>query len=132
MDCDALVNEEIEAAARFLAEFDKVRPIRVAFWLKATDETSWYLYIASDQIDNTKIGAAYRDVAHVAQTFRDPDFDVMRVKVVGIDDPFVHAALDILQRYPAKIPTRLRDRVFGRTHVAAVYVYPLPISVGSS
>lgn len=119
MDYHPLVSEEIEAAAKFLSEFDKVCPVRVAFWLKATDETSWYLYIASDQID-TKIGAAYRDVARIAQAFHDPNFDVMRVKVVGIDDPLVHAALDILRRYPGNSPTRLRDRIFGRTHVEAV------------
>lgn len=130
MDHDALVNEEIDAAGRFLSEFDRVRPIRVAFWLKATEESPWYLYIVSDEIDDTKIGAAYRDVARIAQTFQDPNFEVMRVKVIGIDDPLAYAARDVLQRYPAKIPTRLRDRVFGQAHVEGVYIYPLPIVVG--
>ena len=96
-----------------------------------SDQSPWYLYIASDQVDDTKIGAAYRDVARVAQCFHDPNFDVMRVKVVGFDDPLVDAALDIVRHYPATIPTRLRDRLFGRTHVEAVYIYPLPISVGN-
>lgn len=113
-----------------MSKFDDAHSIRAAFWLKATDERPWYLYIASDEIDDAKIGAAYRDVARIAQTFQDPNFDVMRVKVIGNDDPFVRAALDILQRYPA-VPTRLRNRMFGQSYVEDVYIYPLPIVAGS-
>ncbi len=51
MDQGPLVVEQIDAGAKFLAELDKNIPVMAAFWLKASDEDSWYLYVASDQVN---------------------------------------------------------------------------------
>ena len=48
MDQGPLVIEQIDAGARFLAEFEKKIPVMAAFWLKASEEGSWYLYVASE------------------------------------------------------------------------------------
>ena len=43
-------------------EFDKYGPVKVAFWLKASDTEQRYLYIASDQIADTNLDVAYGEV----------------------------------------------------------------------
>ncbi|HEX5443670.1 MAG TPA: hypothetical protein VFW87_07570 [Pirellulales bacterium] len=55
----------------------------------------------------------------------------MRIKVAGVDDPFARAATGVLERNPDSIPAWLHNCTFGQAHVEAVYIYPLPLGVGS-
>lgn len=129
MDQGALVIEQIDAGARFLAEFDKQFPVQAAFWLKESEDGEWYLYVASDQINDHGIQAAYRQVLRIAGNMLDPNFGAFQVKLVGMDDLFAQAALDVLRRYPGRVPTRIRHRNFGGVGVEEAYVYASPITV---
>ena len=100
MDQEVLVTEQIEAGRKFIDEFDKIRPVQAAFWLKATEDSSWYLYVVSDQITDENFDVAYGEVLTLAPNIRDPNFDPFRVKVIGIDDPLAKAALDIYRQFP--------------------------------
>lgn len=70
MDQNSLVKEEIDFGADFVRRFDQYRPVKVAFWLRKSEEPRPYLYIASDQIDRDDIRAAYADVRHVSTAMR--------------------------------------------------------------
>src|SRR5947209_3120525 len=48
MHQEPLIKERIEAAAKFLAEFEKHFPLLAAFWYKRDEDSSWALAIASD------------------------------------------------------------------------------------
>ena len=59
MDQGQLVSEEIDAGAELVRRLDQYVPVKAAFWVKDSEEGQWYLYIASDQITDTNLGAAY-------------------------------------------------------------------------
>src|SRR5207249_2236959 len=124
MDDGPLVNEQIEAEARFLSAFDKVTPVRVAFWLKENDGGRWHLYIVSDDISDENFDLAYGEVIRLANQAQDPDFDPLRVTVLGPHEPLAKAALDVHQRYRGKAMISLRETYFGGVGAEEVYVYP--------
>ena len=130
MDQGPLVIEEIDAGAELVREFDQYEPVKVAFWLKASEAEQRYLYLASDGIDDTNLNLAYAEVLRLLNQIRSPYLGPFRVKVIGGHDPMTLAAIDIHKRFPGTKAIRLRERDFGgksrsraralrRTHLAA-------------
>ncbi len=130
MDSGPLVNEQLEAGGRFLDEFRKYAPVQAAFWLKDGDEGLWFLYVASDQINDDNFDLAYREVGRIDRELLDPWFDVFRVKVIGTDDPLGKAVLDLIRQYGSKRPIRLYGTTLGGRSVDELYVYPSPTRAG--
>ena len=126
MDQGPLVREKVRAGRKFLSEFQKYRPIRVAFWLK-NDEGEWSLYIASNQITDENFDVAYGEVAQLAKAMRDPDFDAFQVRLIGEDDPIAQAALRVPRLEPTLTPTRMYVASFGGFPAQEVYIYPSSI-----
>jgi hypothetical protein len=124
MDQESLVTEQIEAGRSFLVEFDKDRPVQAAFWLKETEDSGWYLYVASDEITDANIAAAYGDVARAARNVQDPNFDRFRVRLVGVGDTRAKAALEIYRQFPGRVPARVSPSQFGPLGAESVYLYP--------
>ena len=90
MDQGPLVNEQIAAGARFLAEFQKYAPIHTAFWLKDSEECTRYLYVASEQITDENFDVGYEEVIRITQALQDPWFDPFQVKLIGADHPMAN------------------------------------------
>jgi hypothetical protein len=129
MDQGPLVIEEIDAGMRFLEEFDKKVPVLAAFWLRASEEDAGYLYVASDQINDNNIKEVYGEVGRIAAEMRDPSFGPFRVKLIKRSDPLAGAAMQYLELFPGRMPTRLRQRNFGGIGTEEVYIYPSAITV---
>jgi hypothetical protein len=55
MDQTTLVTPEIDAGAELIRRLDRSVPVRAAFWVKDSDEGQWYLYIASDQLNDQNL-----------------------------------------------------------------------------
>jgi hypothetical protein len=108
-------------------EFDKFEPVIVAFWLKASDEEHRYLYIASEQINDTNIDVAYGEVLRLANQMQSLYLDPFRVKLINADDPLALAAAEINRRFPGRLATRFGGKSFGGISVHDVYVYPSPL-----
>jgi hypothetical protein len=125
MDQIPLVNERIDAGARFLREFQKVIPIQSAFWVKEYDVRDWYLYVASDQITDENLDTRYDEVIRVATAMRDPQFDLFRVKLIGADHRLAKKAAEMHRQRPGwsgysdSWPSPAED----------VYLYPSPLPV---
>ena len=119
--------DEINAGAEFVRAFDHYRRVKAAFWLKASDESQRYLYIASDQIDATNFDVAYGEVLRVASQIRSIFFDPFQVKVINADKPLAKAAMEINRRFPGRIGTRLGGRMFGDIYIDSAYIYPSPV-----
>jgi hypothetical protein len=128
MDQDPLVIEQIHAGASFLTEFQKYRPIEVAFWLKDLEEGEWSLYVVSDQITDDNFDVAYGEVARISGQLRDGRFDPFKVKLVGVNDPLARAVLDTERHAPGG-PDRFYGRTFGGVSVDLIYIYPSPLPV---
>jgi hypothetical protein len=132
MDQGPLVTEEIDAGAKLAREFGRYKPVKAAFWLKASDEEQRYLYLASDEIDDTNFDLAYGEILRLANQSQSPYLDPFRVMVIGGGDPLARAAAEIIERFPAQIPTRLRGQMFGGIFVDDVYIYPPTLQVTAS
>jgi len=128
MDQELLVTEQIEAGRKFLEVFERSIPIRAAFWLKAGEDSGWYLNVAAEQITDENIRAAYGDVVRAAKLIDDPNFDRFRVKLLGATDPLARAAWEVCRRSPPGIGVHVRDGAFGGMAVEGVYVYPCNVA----
>src|SRR4051794_33297976 len=122
MDQGALVMPQIEAGVRLVNDFDKYAPVRAAFWLKARDEGVWYLYLASDRIDDSNFDVAYGEVLRLTGKNPTPWLDPFQVKVISADDRLVRDVLAVLARYPGKFPTRYQGRDLGGIPVEEAYI----------
>jgi hypothetical protein len=129
MDQGPLVTEQIDAGASLASEFaEQYKPLQAVFWLKESEVGQWYLYLVSDQIDDTNFDMAYGEVIHLLGPGPHLWLDPFQVKVTGIDDPVARAVMDIQQTYPGRLATRLRNRMVGGLSADDVYIYPLPIT----
>ena len=129
MDQGPLVMPQIEAGARLVKEFDAYKPISAAFWLKEGESRNWYLYLASDQIDDSNFDLAYLEVIRITRKNPDPWFDPFQVKVVGSNAPVARDVIAIQQKFPSKMAMRLPGHPFGGRSVEDAYIYPLPVSI---
>jgi hypothetical protein len=127
MDQGPLVIEEIDAGAELAREFDKYEPVKVAFWLKASDKEHRYLYIASERIDGTNIDVAYGEVLRLTDKMQSPYLDPFRVKLISAGDPLAKAAVEVNKRFPSRMATRFGGKSFGGISVDDVYIYPSPL-----
>jgi hypothetical protein len=122
-----LVTEQIDAGAKLASEFDMVKPLEAAFWLKESEGGQWFLYLASQKIDDTNFDVAYGEVVRLLGRGPHIWLDPFQVKVAGTEDPVVKAVLDVQKRYPGRLAMRLRDRMLGGVSVDEVYIYPIPV-----
>ncbi len=132
MDQGPLVNEEINAGAQLVLDFDKYKPVEVAFWLKASNDEFRYLYIASDRIKDTNLDVAYGEVFQLANGMQSPYLDPFRVKLINAKHPLANAAVDINQRFPSSKGTRFGGTLFGGILADDVYIYSSPLPVAAS
>jgi hypothetical protein len=128
MDQGPLVIEETDAGADLVRRLDKYMRIKAAFWVKESEEGQWYLYIASDQIDDRNIDVAYGEVLRLAGQMANPYLDPFRVKLIPTNDPLAQAALDIHRRYPGSMATRFGGKNFGGMGVDGVFIYPASVA----
>jgi hypothetical protein len=124
MGQEPLVVEETDAGGELIRRLDKHVPVKVAFWVKLSEEGQWYLYIASDQINDHNVDVAYGKVLQLADEMGSVYLDPFRVKLIPTDDPLAQAAVDVHRRYPRPIATRLGAKDFGGTAVDGVFIYP--------
>jgi len=129
MDQGSLVTQQIDAGARFVHEFAKYTPVQAAFWLKGTEDSQWFLYVAGEQIDDSNFDVAYGEVIRIAAKMPDPWLDPFQVKVVGTKEPVAKAVLEIQEKFPGGLPTRYHGRPLGGLSVEEAYIYPPPINV---
>ncbi len=126
-----LVNEQIDAGKNLIREFTKNTPVHAAFWLRERDSDEWYLYLASDQINDRNFDRAYDEVHRIIGPGLSLWFDPFQVKVVGTDTLVAKAALDVMKKYPGSVPIRFHGRQFGNLSVDEVVIYPLPAPVSA-
>jgi hypothetical protein len=127
VDQSALVTEQIDAGAELVREFDKVRPLKAAFWLKERDTGEWYIYLVSDKIDDTNFDTAYGEVARILGPGPHLWLDPFQVRVKGLDDPISRKAVAFQNRYPSFAGlTRTPNNVLGGAFEGEACLYPVP------
>jgi hypothetical protein len=126
VDSQTLVSEQIDAGLELVERFDKFMPVKVAFWLKPSDEDSWSLYIACDRVKQEGVANGNREIVRICQAINSPYLDMFQVKLIHADHPLARAVLDIHRRYPGKLPIRYGGRVLAGITIEGAYLYSSP------
>ena len=122
MDTATLVNEQIDDGQRLVDHlrqngFDVV----VAFWVLTSEEGLWFLYIASDVVDDDGLAAAYRVVYRELSRISVRWVSRSDIKLVGRQNPI---ALDAVAYRSSLLTTRYGGRKLGNMIVEDAYIYP--------
>lgn len=132
MGQELLVIETIDAGADFVCDFNDYRLVAVACWINPAESDNLFLYIASDEIDDSNIGDAYGEVNRRLSSKRSQWLDPFQIKLVNSDDPIARDAIEIRDRYPAnKVATRYKGSSIGGMGIGSAYIYP-PLSAMKS
>jgi hypothetical protein len=125
-----LLVEEIDAAKEFAREFNDYAPVSACFWLNPAESDHWYLYVASDEINDTNIYVAYGEVLRrvgIGQWL-----DPFKIKLVNTSDPVARDAIKIRDSIPNRtIPVRRRGGALGNLGIEGAYIYP-PLTKASA
>jgi hypothetical protein len=125
MDYELLVDEQIEAGKSLLAGlvhdgFD----VTVAFWVRTSEEGLWFLYIGSTSVRTMSLADAYRVVYGVLRRIPNSEISISNVKIVDADNPIARSAIEVRDRYPARLPTRYNGKRLGNMSIEEAYIYP--------
>jgi hypothetical protein len=131
MDQSSLVMEQIDDGETFIREFTKYKPVQAAFWLKLSEDDPWYLYIASDEIDDTNFDLAYGEVSRIASRIELKWLSPFEIKVLSSREPLAAAVIDFQQRFPGRMPKRYRGQPLGNMIVEEVYMYPQTVTTAA-
>ena len=121
---EVLVDEQIDAGADFARDFSDYAPVTAAFWINPDESDQWYLYVASDDINDNNIRDAYGVVSRKMGSGKYPWIDLMQIKLVNSSDPVAQAAVKIRDRRTAPIPTRYHGGSMGGLTIGDAYIYP--------
>lgn len=124
---ELLVNEQIDAGADFVRDFNDYVHVSVACWVIPADSDNLFLYIASDDINDNNFDVAYGEVAQRLSGKKSQWLDPFQIKLVNSSDPIARDAIQVRDRYPAPAPTRYGGSSIGGTSIDGAYIYP-PIS----
>ena len=131
MDQGSLVEMQIKDGLWIIQElaqhgFD----VTAAFWLK-TEGEPWFLYIASRDVDEKGIAAAYRIIHETVKRKPDLWISPFDVKLISPNNPIAQDVL--VNRDPRPmVPTRYHGRRLGNLNVEEGYLYgPLAQEAGA-
>lgn len=126
MDRGTLVDSQIEDGLRLAEELVR-SDFRMTsiFWVKASEDGQWYLYVASPLVDAEKLTEAYRRVHEVLQQMPQPfwigPFDI---KLIGSKSPLAEAAQELQSRRYGSIPVHRIGSKLGGLSIDGAYLYP--------
>lgn len=124
MGSNILVDEQIEAGAKFIHDFNAYVPVSVAFWVKPAESDNLFLYVGSDDISDANVAAAYGEVMRRMSQDRTPALDPFQIKLVNSSDPIARDAMEIRDRYRRNRATQLQDSLLGGLGIEGAYIYP--------
>ena len=127
MGQEVLVDERIDAGAEFVRQFNDYASVAAAFWINPAESGEWYLYIASDEIDDSNVDVAYAEVGQrlrgSASSTR-PWLDPFRIKLISAADPLASEVVHIRDRFPTTQPTWYHGTSIAGMGIGEAYIYP--------
>jgi hypothetical protein len=131
MDQITLVDNLIVAGHQFLGDLVQNQfDVAAAAWIKASDEDSWYLYIATKEVDAKGTTAAYRTLHEKMQRMPPPVIPFFEIKLIGADNPIAQEIVEFYRRQPAPWLVHHRSYRLGNLSIEDAYVYPPPSTEG--
>jgi hypothetical protein len=125
MDYELLVDERIEDGRSLLAGLaEDGFDVTVAFWAKTSEEGHWSLYVGSTAVRTMSVGDAYLALYGALRRIPNPRITLTDIKIVDPDSPIARAAIEVRDRFPARLPTRYKGERLGDLAIEEAYVYP--------
>jgi len=131
MDSDLLVEKvaDGERLSRLLkrADFD----VRVMFWAKESEDSSWRLWIASSSLNPSSLKEAIAAVYDAIAGIRDCSIGLSEFGLLEATDPKALAAAALRDRVSSREPLHLRGRELAGRRYEELVLYPtrLPLEV---
>jgi hypothetical protein len=123
VDQSTLVEVPIDDGRRFVERFAADgNPVEAAFWVKATEEEFWFLYVATDLYDCVGPAAAYRAVNASLRKLGTSSLSGSEIKLIGTKNPIAKDVLAIMRRRP--IPVATGSATLGGMAVDKMLLYP--------
>jgi hypothetical protein len=97
--------------------------VTVSGWTRPSEESDWFLYIASRDVDDNGIASAYQKIYTTIQANPEFDIDPFEVKLISPSNPIARDLLAIQSTGVARIATRSRRPKLGHMGVEETYVY---------
>jgi hypothetical protein len=120
-----LVDEQIRDGEKLLGRLAQEGvAVRVAGWVKPTDEDRWSLYLVTPLVDGLGPIGAYREVYRVLRSLENVRLKDYEVKLVGEGQRIASDLLEAQPRHPTRGRQRSRLTSIGGMPVEDVYVYP--------
>jgi hypothetical protein len=124
MDQATLVDHQIDDVTKLVDHLRRdAFDVKAAFWLFTSEADQWFLYIASDAVNQKGITEAYKAVFRVMRRLPDLQIDRFQVKLVAPDDPIAKAVLDFVSRQHPRLPTRISAANLGKIYIENAYIY---------
>ncbi len=129
---EELLVEQIEAGADFIRDFNDYVPVSVACWVIPTESDNVFLYIASDDIDDSNIDVAYGEVLRRLNGKKSQWLDPFQIKLVNTSEPIAQDAIKIRDRRPVPSVTHYGTggSSIGGVSIDGASIYP-PVSAMS-
>lgn len=124
MDTELLVESQIEDGKLFVEQLIQDGfNVSVALWVKPSDEGLWYLIIASPLAEEQNRSDAYQVLYSSLDKLSASSISYSDIKLMTDSNAVARAAMQLRDRLPAGIPTRVRDRRLGTLMVKEGYIY---------
>ena len=125
MDTVTLVGNQVNDGLKLLDRLRREQiPVKAACWVKPAEEDRWSLYISTALVDQAGPVAAYRKVYGCLRSLESPWITDSDVKLIGENHPVTRDVLEIVPRYPGRVPARARRPFLGGVAVEEVYISP--------
>ena len=128
---ETLVSMQIEDGAKVVERlresgFDLI----AAWWMKASEEGLWFLYIATHEVEEKGIVAAYRSVLTSMGDLEQLWVNPFEVKVVGAENRITKDVVSHLNHYPSRSrsPIRYGGCKLGNVSIEGAFIYPQPVT----
>lgn len=123
MDYEPLVGEKIEAGRQYLQACSKLGEILAACWIKESELSGWYLYVAMDGINDTNKLKGYGLILEPLRGEQSLYLSSRYVKLVSDTHPIVSEVNKLYSTYPATGDTWYQGPMFGGMGTDGVFIY---------
>jgi hypothetical protein len=127
MDQETLVEKQIDDGAKIVRELRaNAFAVTAAWWMRTSEEGLWFLYVASPEVEDAGIAAAYRKLHTIMQSLEPLWVDWFRVKLVGPENPIAKDVVATLVKYGDRFAARFGGKKLGNVTIDGAYIYPQP------
>lgn len=125
MDQSTLVANQIADGQRLIDELIASGiDVTAAGWVKASEDSQWFFYIASPLVNVVRLADAYRQVYGVMRTMSELWIETAQVKLIAHDNPIANDLMTVRDQYSGTIPVRYQGPRLGLVSIEEAFIYP--------